>query len=391
MNLRTHISQPLLDKFVPLLDAGCKKFDFLGGRRSGKTYFILQYLLGQMAQGAVISVATMTDTQGRLGAFQDAKDIILGSDLRPYCDVTSNPKMVRCGEGRMFFQSYMISERAKGIACDWLYMNEGNNFSEQQYIDLSASVREGVFVDRNPNSECWTERNPFSMIHSTWEDNRENLTEAQIQWFLDLKAKAESPNATAADIAFYRMYYLGEYADIQGSIFTPANTLHEMVIAAGMDMYFIYGDPSALCGADYFALVLCGIKNGYMYIIDTWSKNVGCRADVAEQIDEWCKRYDVRNVFIEGNGLASKNFIEEQRASLHNLKPYTNTDNKHGRILGNYEGICTKVIFNDSDNVNGYMKQIYEYIGKNSEKYHDDNIDAVNSAYEIAHRYYKAI
>jgi hypothetical protein len=38
-----------------------------------------------------------------------------------------------------------------------------------------------------------------------------------------------------------------------------------------------------------------------------------------------------------------------------------------------------------------YLRQVFEYTGKNESKIHDDNIDAVNSAYEIAHRYYKSV
>lgn len=391
MNLRTHQNTKLQTEFAKLYSEGVRRFDFLGGRRSGKTYFILQYLLSQMAQGAAVSVATMTDTQGRLGAYQDAKDIIYGSDLRPYCEVLTQPREIRCGNGRMFFNSYQLSERAKGIACDWLYINEANNFSEQQYIDLAASVRCGVIADRNPNTECWTERNGFSLIHSTWLDNYENLTEQQREWFEQLKEKAQAPTATTADIAFYKMYYLGEYAEITGSIFTPANIQQEDVDVKGMRAYFIYADPSAMCGADYFAMVLAGIRDGRLYIVDVWSRNVGSRTDVAEQMAKWCEQYDVTEIWIEGNGLTGKTYYEEQRASFPNLKPYTNTDNKHGRILGNYEGICSRVVFNTAaDSMKEYLRQVYEYEGKNSMKTHDDNIDAVNSAYEIAKRRFRA-
>ena len=392
MNLRTHQNIKLQTEFARLYADGVRRFDFLGGRRSGKTYFILQYLLSQMAQGKAVSVATMTDTQGRLGAYQDAKDIIYSSDLRPYCEVLTQPREIRCGNGRMFFNSYQLSDRAKGIACDWLYINEANNFTEQQYIDLAASVRCGVMADRNPNTECWTERNGFSLIHSTWLDNYDNLTEQQREWFEQLKAKAEAPDATQADIAFYKMYYLGEYAEITGSIFTPANIRRERVDLNGLRSYFIYADPSAMCGADYFAMVLCAARDGVLYVVDVWSRNVGSRADVADQMLEWCKCYDIRGIFVEGNGLTGKMYYEEQRASFPNMRPYTNTDNKHGRILGNYEGICSKVVFNEAaPGMNEYLSQVYEYEGKNSAKTHDDNIDAVNSAYEIAHRYLRII
>ena len=392
MDLLTNIQRHLAQEFATRYEAGVRKFDFLGGRRSGKTYFILQFLLTRVYLGEVVSVATMTDTQGRLGAYQDAKDIVNGSSLAPWCDILTSPQEIRSKTGgRMFFKSYQQSETAKGIACDWLYINEANNFTEQQYIDLSASVRKGTIADRNPNSECWTERNGFSIIHSTWRDNAENLTEQQREWFEQLKSKAEADNATQADIAFYKMYYLGEYAEITGSIFTPANIRREPIDLQGLTNYFIYADPSAMCGADYFAMVLAAFRGGVMYIVDTHSVNVGSRQDIAEVMQDWCSRYDVHYIFVEGNGLVGKQYYEEQRASLPNMRPYTNSENKHGRILGNYESLCTKVVFNDTPKVREYLAQVYEYEGKNSNKTHDDNIDAVNSAYEIGHRYLRLV
>lgn len=380
-------------QFMQAYESGCRRFDFMGGRRSGKSYWIEQFLLSRIECGQVVNVATMTDTQGRLGAFADINDILYESpNFASGYDVTKNPKEIKQkgGRGRMFFNSYQIGERAKGIACDWLWMNEGNNFTEQQYIDLSASVRCGVIVDRNPNSECFTERNGFILLHSDWTFNKEHLTKEQIAWFDGLKAKAEAPNATQADIALYRMYYKGEYAEITGSIFTPVNIRQGKVPAC--DMYFVYGDPSALCGADYFALVLAGIKDGMLYIVDVWSQNVGSKMDAARQIDKWVMSYDVREIFIEGNGLTGKNFYDEQRAGFPIMRTYTNTDNKHGRILGNYENLCSKVVFNaDAEDMKDYLQQVYEYEGKNSSKTHDDNIDAVNSAYEIAHWRYKLV
>lgn len=391
-DLREQQQLHLLKEYLRLRKDGCTRFDFMGGRRSGKTYFILQRLLGLMAQGYVVSVAVMTDTQGRLGAFQDAKDILIQSpSLAPHCRISSSPQEIRCSSGgRMFFKSYQVSERAKGIACDYLYINEANNFTEQQFIDLAMSVRRSIFADRNPNTECWTERNGFSLIHSTWEDNREHLTAEQIKWFETLKEKADSPTATSADVALYKMYYLGEYAEIDGEIFTRANIQRQAVDLRGMTNYFIYADPSALCGSDYFAMVLAAVRDGIMYIVDTWSRNVGGRSDAAEQMERWCREYDVHYIFIEGNGLVGKTFYEEQRGSLPGLIPYTNTDNKHGRILGNYEDICSRVVFVENDHLEQFLAQVYEYEGKNSAKTHDDNIDAVNSAFEIMKRRFRA-
>lgn len=384
--LYNHINQIQRAKFLNIARTGCRRFDFKGGRRSGKTFFILQTLLGRVLRyGEVVNVAVMTGEQGRLGAYADMRTIVGESpSIRPYLEVLTTPKELRCiNSGRMFFNSYANSERAKGIACDWLYINEANNFTEQQFIDLSASVRKGVFADRNPNSDCWTERNNFGLIHSTWKDNVENLTPQQIGWFEDLKAKAESPNATSADIAFYKMYYLGEYAEIVGNIFTPAN-IQVGAVPDGLYSYVAFADPSALRGADYFAMCLGALhaSSGMLYILDTFSVNEGGYEIPARKLTEWREQYGVDTIYIETNGLQGIEFFEFAQNSNIPVLSWTSKGNKFERITANYQGITQRVMFADTPQNNIYLQQVYAFDKKCE---HDDNIDAVNSLYS----YYK--
>lgn len=383
-DLLTNIQEHLAREFATAYDSGARRFDFMGGRRSGKTYFILQYLLSRMYLGDVVSVATMTDTQGRLGAYQDAKDIVHGSLLQPYCEVLSSPREIRCANGgRMFFNSYQSSERAKGIACDWLYINEANNFTEQQYIDLAASTRKGVFADRNPNAQCWTERNGFALLHSTWRDNKANLTDQQREWFEQLKAKAEAPTATAADKAFYRMYYLGEYAELTGEIFTPANIQRCDSVPTDLQDMVAHCDPSAMWGADWFACNLSGCKDGKMYVVDAYSINIGHKQDIIAKLREWQARYKDLRIVIETNGAIGQEFYTFAEQAFPNLEPVNQSKNKFQRIMANYENICNNVIFATSDVIDAYLEQVYTFAERCE---HDDNIDAINTAYDI-HRW----
>ena len=379
MEMLANINPKLREKFAPLYNAGCRRFDFMGGRRSGKTFFISQFLLKRCAMGDAVNVATMTDTQGRLGAYQDACTILSNSTGGANFEIYKSPREIRYkyNDGRMFFNSYQVSERAKGIACDWLYINEANNFTEQQYIDLSASVRKGVFVDRNPNEECWTERNGFQLIHSTWKDNEQYLTEQQREWFASLKAKAEAEGATTADVAFYKMYYLGEYAEITGSVFTPYNIQRDAA-PSGLYCYYVFCDPSALRGADSFACVLAATDGNKVYIVDAYSPNEGDRAMIVRKLQEWCKGYDVDTIFVETNGIIGVDFYEFAVNSELPVQAWNSRGNKFERIMGNYQNIITRVVFTESDAVTEYLTQVYTF-----EKgcAHDDNIDAVNSVY----------
>lgn len=376
------VSPSLLAKFKPLYKQGVRLFDFMGGRRSGKTWFILQRLIGCAVRGDIVSVATMTENQGEMGAYADTLDIINGSpSLLPYVTIGKSPKCIKfAGGGKMFFKSYTNPERAKGIKCDWLYINEANNFTKQQYIDLSASVRKGGFIDRNPNSRCWSEEMGFTLIHSTWKDNKDNLTAVQLAWFANLKARAESPDATSVDRALYAMYYLGEYADIDGAIFTRAN-IHTEATLPHLRNFQVFCDPSALRGADYFAACISATDyEGRVWIVDTFSVNSGTREAVTRRLMDWCKAWDIKRVYIETNGLVGIDFYEFADNSGLPVEGWYSRGNKYQRIVDNYQNLTTQLVVLDTPENRAFLEQVYTFAEKCE---HDDNVDALNSSFNL--------
>ena len=384
-------SPSLMAKFVPLFKSGVRLFDFMGGRRSGKTWFILQRLIGRALRGDIVSVATMTENQGEMGAYADIIDIINGSPaVAQYAQVGKSPKLIKFTNGnggKIFFKSYTDPERAKGIKCDWLYINEANNFTEQQYIDLSASVRKGVFIDRNPNTRCWSEKHGFTLIHSTWKDNEANLTPVQLAWFANLKRRAEAPEATSVDVALYRMYYLGEYAEIDGAIFTRANIQlsPELPRRENGDLalrnFATFSDPSALRGADYFASCLSATDDdGKVWIIDTDSRNTGGREAVTRKLLDWCKAWDVRRCYIETNGIVGLDFYDFAANSGLPVEGWYSKGNKYQRIVDNFQNLTPYLRVLDTPENRKYLGQVYEFAEKCE---HDDNADALNSSYNM--------
>lgn len=330
----------------------------------------------------------MTSEQGRSGAYADCVTILSKTEGADECfEILKAPREIRSvNGGRMFFHSYQNSETAKGIACDWLYINEANNFTELQYIDLAASVRCGVIADRNPNGECWTSKNGFTLLHSTFKDNIKNLTPLQIEYFEQLKRNAESPTATDADKYFYKLYYLGEGSELIGDIFTPSN-IALTSDTKGLSNLFVFCDPSALVGNDYFAAVLCGIRNKKLVILDTISTNEDTKQNIIRKLKQWCNKNDVNHIYIEVNGYIGQEFYKLAHKALSIVRPYNNKVNKFERIVANYEGLTHQMEVVNSDQNKEYLKQVYEF-GKRCP--HDDNIDAINSAFEIV-KYKKLI
>lgn len=364
-----------------------------GGRRSGKTWHALQYLLLRCVEkpGRIVSVAAMTNDQGRLGAYADLKRIM---QLLPYYaegwDLKSSPLEARHLNGsKMIFKSYGDSETAKGIACDDLFINEANKFSLQQYIDLKANVRDLTIIDYNPNVKFWVDEifDPSEICTTTWKDNESHLTASQLEYFEMLKRLAERPDATSVDKYNYSVYYLGESAEIDGAIFTRANihTVAELPRRANGDLalrnFCVFCDPSALRGADYFAACISATDDdGRVWIVDTFSVNSGTREAVTRRLMEWCKAWDIKRVYIETNGLVGIDFYEFAENSGLPVEGWYSRGNKYQRIVDNYQNITTQLVVLDTHENRAYLEQVYTFAEKCE---HDDNVDALNSSFNL--------
>lgn len=383
---------PIISKYIAdRRRAGKHLFVFCGGRRSGKTFGISQFLILRLYQyGEVVIVASMTAEQGRLGAYNDWTTIIHDHpSLDAYLECLQSPREIRnlARGGRCIFSSYQNSETAKGIPCDWLFINEANNFTKQQVIDLMANVRKGIFIDYNPNIEFWI--NDFvaedEICHTTWIDNP-FLTDVQLEYFAQLKRDAEKPNATAVDIRNYNVYYLGKYSELRGKIFTPDNL--QFTDAAPDDIYDvnIFCDPSALRGADSFACVLSGKcrSDGKVYILDTFSRNIGTREAICAKLRKWCTEYDRVRIFVETNGIIGLDFFEFAQNSDLPVEMWYSRGNKFERIVANYQNITHDVVFVRNGELPEFIDQVYTF---DTRCEHDDNIDAVNSSYNLQ-KYY---
>lgn len=357
-----------------------------GGRRSGKTYAILKLLL-TICEGfhrTIVNVASMTNEQGRLGAYADCKDIMTANpNIFDDVEVLTSPRELRFANGsRIFFNSYQNSETAKGVACDYLFLNEANNFSKQQYTDLRANVRRMTFMDFNPNIKFWVDDffTDDDICRTTWKDNP-YLTAAQLEYFADLKRMAERPGATSVDRRNYAVYYLGEYAEIDGAIFNKDNMKKVGELPKGLRHFVIFSDPSALRGADWFASCLTAQDaDGNVYLVDSFSINEGGREVVVRKYLEWCKAYDVEDIYIETNGIIGIDFYDFASNSGLRVSGWNSRRSKFERIVENYQNLTTRLFILDSPMNDIFMRQVYEFCEKCA---HDDNIDALNSSYNL--------
>lgn len=368
--------------------SGKTHFILRGGRRSGKTFAILRFLMlyCEAVPKTVVNVASMTAEQGRLGAYADAKTIKeLAPTLFEDVEVLTSPREFRFANGsRIHFNQYSNSETAKGIACDWLFINEANNFTKQQYVDLAANVRRGIFLDYNPNIQFWVDDlfTDDDICDSTWRDNP-YLTPTQLEYFAMLKRQAERPDATAVDRRNYSVYYLGRYSELQGSIFNEDVIKFGRREVAGLHHFAVFCDPSALRGNDYFACCLTAVDYGVVWLVDSYSVNTGSRAEVVKKIRQWCAEYDVTQVYVETNGIIGQDFYDYCFNSGLNVAGWYSHQGKFERIIANYQNLREKVRIMDTEQNRAFMQQVWDFAEKMPDGLHDDNIDALNSSYTM--------
>lgn len=378
-----------------------------GARRAAKTYTVCQWsLLNAYNDGDVVLVASMTNEQGRRGAYEDCQNILRSwGAFGELFDVFKSPRKIECKRnnttsgraGVLEFASFDDPETAKGSACDWVFMNEANKFTLQQYLDLAANARKGVIIDYNPNQHFWIEEQlpADEVLLCSWQDNKKHLTQAQLDYFQRLYDNAHRPGATAADWYYYQVYYLNQYSDLSGDIFTPAvirKCKPDEVPWSTLRNPVVFGDPSALCGGDYFPLTLSACApDGNIYIIDADSTNEGGKAERCAVIERMLERLDNTRVYIESNGHIGARFIEYARGENALEQPphplpiegWCSRGDKFNRILATYETIRDKVIFVEQPRLTEYLKQVYEFARKCP---HDDNIDNIATVANL-HRF----
>jgi phage terminase large subunit len=224
-----------------------------GGTRSGKTYSILQLLLFTKAykvKGEVFTIVRKTLSTLRGTSMRDFFEILKAHDLyeQKKHNKTENTYEFR---GNLFeFIGMDNPEKKRGAKRNCLFVNEANELSLEDWIQLSIRTGGQIFLDYNPSisADHWINevvkvRPDCEVIHSTYLDNLE---------FLPAEVVREIENLKNVDPAYWKIYGLGEPAEITGLVFTNWREVekfpHYLELdwqGFGMDFGFEH-DPTAL-------------------------------------------------------------------------------------------------------------------------------------------------
>jgi phage terminase large subunit len=236
-----------------------------GGSRSGKTYSILQLLIFVKALNVweqVFTIVRKTMPSLRGTVMRDFFEILKEHGMydEKHHNKTENTYQLR--RNLFEFVSLDQPQKKRGAKRHYLFINEANELSLEDWIQLSIRTENQIFLDYNPSippdhwiNEVVKPRPDCEVIHSTYKDNLAYLAPAIIQ---------EIENLKNVDPAYWQIYGLGLPAEISGVIFTNWKEVEEFPVhqelkwlSYGMDFGFEH-DPTTL--------IKVGMKDGEIYV-----------------------------------------------------------------------------------------------------------------------------
>ena len=223
---------------------------YQGSSRSGKTYSILQLLILKKSfeeKDGVFTIVRKTMPSLKASAMRDFFEILRNEGLyeERFHNKTESTYILN---GNLFeFVSLDQPQKKRGAKRTYLFINEANELSLEDWIQLSIRTEKQIFIDYNPSmEEHWIydlviPRKDCTFIQSTYLDNIEFLPEEVVR---------EIENLKNIDANYWRVYGLGLPGQIRGMIFTNWDEVDEFPedckwVAYGLDFGFT-NDPTAL-------------------------------------------------------------------------------------------------------------------------------------------------
>lgn len=124
-----------------------------GSARSGKSFGILQYLIVEAIQTKLlISIVRKTFPALRTSALRDFKDLMQGLGLWDDEKWMATEKVYTFDNGSQIeFFSTDSSEKLKGLRRDYLWIDESNELSSEQFMQLAIRTTQKIILSYNPS------------------------------------------------------------------------------------------------------------------------------------------------------------------------------------------------------------------------------------------------
>jgi phage terminase large subunit len=217
-----------------------------GGTRSSKTYSLCQLFIVKCLQqtGKVYTICRKTLPALKGTAYRDVLSIL--KELELYTEDNHNKSELSYTLNGNLIEFISVDQPVKirGRKRDYLWLNEANEFTYEDWQQLILRTTGQIYLDYNPSDpyswiyEKVVTRGDCTFIKSTYKANP----------FLDDDTVAEIERLKDLDPDYWQVYGLGEIGSVQTMIFRNFNLVDEMqgrLIGYGLDFGFT-NSPTAL-------------------------------------------------------------------------------------------------------------------------------------------------
>ena len=217
-----------------------------GGTRSGKTYSLLQLLIVKALseRGKVFTIVRKSLPSLKMTAMRDFMEILTNMGLYEEKYHNKSEHIYRLNGNIIEFVSLDQPQKKRGARRNYLFCNEANELTWEDFFQLLVRTTETIYIDYNPSDDFhWIydkllTRDDVTFIKSTYLDNP----------FLDNSIVSEIERLKHTDEDYWRIYGLGERGQSKATIFTfVEEEVPESAkfLSYGMDFGFT-NDPTTL-------------------------------------------------------------------------------------------------------------------------------------------------
>ena len=293
------------------LDASTRIVVNQGGTRSSKTYSLAQLIILKALQtkGKVYTICRKTLPALKGTAYRDFFNILETHNLYNPEHHNKSELTYKLNNNEIEFISVDMPQKIRGRKRHILWLNEANEFSFEDWIQLTLRTTENIYLDFNPSD-------PYSWIYDNV-INREDCTFIKSTYldnpFLPEETIKEIERLRDLDSNYWKIYGLGDMAQPTETIFRQfeiCNNVPEQAQLIAMGMDFGYSnDPTAL--VEVFKL------NDNLYLNEVLYSKGLTNQDIAAELR---KHSITRQIEIIGDSAEPKSIEEINRLGF-NVKP----------------------------------------------------------------------
>jgi len=217
-----------------------------GGTRSSKSYSLAQLFIVKCLEdtGRTFTIVRKTLPALKGTAYRDVISILKELDL--YAEENHNKSELSYFLNGNLIECISVDQpqKIRGRKRNYLWLNEANEFTYEDWTQLILRTTEKIYLDYNPSD-------PYSWIYDkviTRDDCTFLKSTYKANPFLDKDTIAEIERLKELDPEYWRVYGLGEIGTIQTMIFRNFNLVDNVqgkLLGYGLDFGYS-NSPSAL-------------------------------------------------------------------------------------------------------------------------------------------------